>query len=198
MIYHYYKAIQIHIPKTGGVTLRSLFTSVPPDKKMHWKPIQPEYQDYWNDYSSFTFVRNPWDRFVSCYLFGLSCPTGQAFNKELAKESPDFKTFVMEWLTPDIIDSVQRYQPQYYWTHNKDTKVPYGIKYICRFEKFRQHILWLINIYQIPTKNIKIPVLNATKDRKPYMEYYDKETYEKVKTLYKQDIDIFEYSFEGE
>ena len=71
------KCIYIHIPKTGGMSIESMLgedlkkihqSSI---KIKHGTPKEWKYSKYWEYYYKFTFVRNPWDRVVSAYLYNL-------------------------------------------------------------------------------------------------------------------------------
>ena len=71
MISHKHKFIFVHIPKTGGTSIESLFI-----RNAHIKDVPGKHHMVRNldgellkKYFAFTFVRNPWDRMVSYYKF---------------------------------------------------------------------------------------------------------------------------------
>ena len=69
---HKRKVIFIHIPKTAGIYIRNILDLPKPKgnlKKDHVKPSYPEIKSNWENYLTFTFVRNPYDRLVSSYFF---------------------------------------------------------------------------------------------------------------------------------
>ena len=47
----------------------------------------------------------------------------------------------------------------------------------------------LLNCLGLP--NVRIPYLNATSNKAPYMEYYDEESISIVETLYSKDLEIY-------
>lgn len=75
MISHRYKCIFVHIQRTAGTSIENWIVG------KDWWRIEKEtkhliasqakkiYKDYWKDYFKFTFIRNPWDRVVSCLVF---------------------------------------------------------------------------------------------------------------------------------
>lgn len=198
MVYHNNQCIQVHIPKTAGVTIRNVLGIEHLDKWMHIKPDHPRYQPYWNKYFTFTFVRNPWDRLVSCYFFSFKKPTGQAFNHKIYQERPDFHTFVMKWLTKDRINDVQRFQPQVRWIVNPNTGKEWRYDFIGKVENLQHDLIWIINKCSFNHSGLKkIPTLNIT-NHHDFREYYDYDTYAKVAELYAEDVQRFGYSFEEE
>ena len=77
MISHPHKFVFIHIPKTGGSSIETLFLGKP---QRRWAPEINHYfqhataaelrnrlmnRDNFDRYFKFAFVRNPWDRIVS-------------------------------------------------------------------------------------------------------------------------------------
>ena len=75
-INHEKKLIFIHIPKNAGTSIikamgfENICTGVENlymDKSI--EKYKEHYQDYWNDYTKFTSIREPIDRFISAYKF---------------------------------------------------------------------------------------------------------------------------------
>ena len=68
------KIAYIHIPKTGGTSIaRALGAKSDRCKYKHAtiKGVKRVVGDDFDDYFKFTFVRNPWDRIASWYMFGI-------------------------------------------------------------------------------------------------------------------------------
>lgn len=213
MISHKHKFIFIHIPKCGGTSVEhSLLTShgIPEDRVNDWnltdeekqefrlyykyggidvqhKKIEQYNTDYEKKYFTFTFVRNPWERFLSEYFYikkynGCNC-------EDFDKSFPTFKHFVMNkginccWHSHDFpqIDFVLNVN------HGKLTNfvgrcedMQYDFNYVCG---------------KIGLENVKLPHREATKHRH-YSEYYDDETEQIIGKKYAKDIEYFGYEFE--
>lgn len=188
MIDHERKIIQIHVPKSGGLTIRySLFNNKQSDRYMHVYPKNPHYSKVINDpnYYKFTFVRNPWDKLVSGYLFTLKKIKDPAFYKTI-KKFKDFNEFVLNVNKEQLLCS-QRFAPQINWI--KDI----NYNFIGRFENLQEDFYKICDDLQI--ERIELPYINNSVGRKNYKEYYTEEIKNIVADLYKEDIKYFNYKF---
>ena len=68
-INHEKKLIFIHIPKNAGTSIIKAMgvENLHMDKTI--EEYKEHYQEYWNDYTKFTSIRDPIDRFISAYKF---------------------------------------------------------------------------------------------------------------------------------
>jgi hypothetical protein len=68
-INHEKKLIFIHIPKNAGTSIIKAMgvENLYMDKTI--EEYKEHYQEYWNEYTKFTVVRDPIDRFISAYKF---------------------------------------------------------------------------------------------------------------------------------
>jgi len=68
-INHEKKLIFIHIPKNAGTSIIKAMgvENLYIDKTI--EEYKKHYKDYWNDYTKFTSIRDPIDRFISAYKF---------------------------------------------------------------------------------------------------------------------------------
>ena len=188
MISHKLKTIIIHIPKTGG---SSIETSLGMKGIQHLNGVvaKESYSDVWDDYLKFTFVRNPWDRLVSIYhyyKFG-----SESENQHLKKTIPNsFKEFVNSFYNKenqwyDILIKSQKS-----WITDDDGELL--VDYIARFEDYNTEVKTIGNKVGIQINNIPH---HKKSDRGDYKEYYDKETIELVRNIFKEDIEYFNYEY---
>ena len=135
--------------------------------------------DVFDSYFKFAFVRNPFDRFVSYCAF-MSRSTG-----EFAARPKDFMKHVIVGLNP--VDHLL-YKPQYRFL--VDCNEEMDVDFIGRNEDMQASYEQVCQTIGIPASELGL--INSTEHR-PFMEYYDDETYELVSTLYRKDLELFGY-----
>ena len=93
MISHKYKCIFIHVIKTGGVSVCKALNMKDTQLHIPASEIKSITKNNWNDYFTFSFTRNPWDKMVSQYFYNGQCYT-RDFNKyiELWYNDKEFVT----------------------------------------------------------------------------------------------------------
>ncbi len=177
--------------------------------ELHTTPIPrvvfPENRStIYKDYFHFTFVRNPYDRLLSCYKDKvdnpeLRNPTNRwAINGEhrgfvegygnlvgFKKMSfSDFVHFVTQ--IPDK-HCEGHFVPQHYLLDLET------LDFIGRLENFEQDFSYVKEQISL-SDDIKPEKLNSTKHG-PYQNYYDDELRKMVAKKYAQDLEIFNYDF---
>ncbi len=94
MISHKHKLIFIHIPKCAG---RSISHALEQPFDHHTAAYyETRYNTHWNDYTVFTTVRNPYQRFVSMYHYIKKEPTHANHPITNRGNMLPFKTWVIE------------------------------------------------------------------------------------------------------
>jgi Sulfotransferase family len=134
-------------------------------------------------YFRFAFVRNPWDRLVSCWrdkIIGsdrfLSSDNGQNFE--------GFVNYVAKFIDLEYGNPHLRLQSRLIDINHID--------FLGRFETFEEDLEKVMKILDIEATIKKI---NATDRKADYRDYYIERTKNKVAELYKKDIQIFNYKF---
>ena len=181
-LYHNFALIQV--PKTGSSAQQSLYKDYgdvynkspnkihPEDEGAHITSI--ELKDIflkngwdWDNCFKFGFVRNPWDREVSSYFYGLMCRTPQAHPfSEYVKHAPN---------------------------HNQMYTYLTDVDYVARFEKYEEETNFIWEKIGLP----ETPKVNNEKktDHKPYWEYYNDVDIMRVHEAYEADITMYNYKF---
>jgi hypothetical protein len=142
----------------------------------------------YSDYFKFAFVRNPWDRLVSCWTEKILGGKGAIFQvpeSELARMK-DFARFV-DWVsTLDLktCDRHLRWQCELIDLNNLD--------YLGRLETFAQDFVSICNHLQIQCEEI---ISRNVSEHRPYADYYTDELREKVLQMYAKDVRMFGYQF---
>ena len=159
----------------------------------------------YDDYYKWMFVRNPWDRLLSCYLnkihddirifnlpsFPVLCVRERNKMKYSYKLNPmtfeDFVKFVYK--TPDFLCD-GHFLPQHYF-------IPQEMDFIGRFENLETDMSKLLSIIAPDCGITKFEKKNASSNPggKAYREHYTDETREMVARKYARDIELFDYQF---
>lgn len=187
MINDKHKFIFIHIGKTGGTSIEhALNPNVKLDsrksilgtgntnlKGKHYSAIQykNKFENIFDSYFKFTFVRNPWDLEVSLYKwFDLCFKKNTPFKKHL--QSRQDRMGFTRWMCDSNQNNL--------------------VDFIGKFENLQEDFNIICDKIGIPQQ--KLPHKNRTK-HKHYTEYYDDETRQIVAEKCAKDIEHFGYQF---
>ena len=177
MISHEHKCIFVHISRTGGSSIeRTIFEKDwwfidPATKHLTASKTKEIYKDYWDSYFKFSFVRNPWDRMISCY-------SHKGYKKF-------FGTSLIDFLNNT---KIPRHEPQFLeYTDILDT----DLDFVGKFENLEEDFKYIKN--KIGIKN-ELKHFGKTK-RTKYQDYYCDKSIRLVEEMYKKSIVKYEYKF---
>ena len=217
MVSHKYKCIFIHLPKTGGEAISSLFKDFDPQIPKHANAMQIRNylgQEIWDEYYKFTIVRNPFDQVLSMY----SHLRKSLYQKDILKEKYG-KTIInpvnacntaLESSFPLYCKTVlkgSQYQketdrkewpvnhfaPFIEWISDDNGKII--VDYIGKFENLSEEIDYIFKKLDRPL--IQVPKKNRSK-HKHYSLYYNQSAIDIVSNHYKKDFEYFKYTFHDE
>jgi len=200
MIQHQNKVIFVHINRTSGHSISANFdytiAGLPKQNRLPRHAILIDYKNRYPKeypiYTKFTFVRNPFDRLISAYLrcwklHSKTNPRNYDHFDDLIFQSKiriDFNQFVRKQLDKVYLKS--HFRPQNFWINDLNF---YEYDFIGRFEHLEEDLKRLAKICKMKFK----PIVHLSKTRKrPFEEYYNKASIQKVKELYKKDFEIFD------
>ena len=144
-------------------------------------------------YYKFAFVRNPWDRIVSCWydkiVRGRKKYSGKMKIPAFESATGEFEEFVSVLETSDLETCNIHFRLQTHLIPIDD------INFLGRFEKFETDLKKVLDHLGTP---IEAPLerkgLHARK--RPYQDYYTDDLRNRIAALYQSDIDAFGYDFE--
>lgn len=142
----------------------------------------------WNTVFVFTFVRNPWDRMVSHYFY----------RKKIGQIPSDmrFRDYVLE-LNESIGSGRFRKHYHYYGLSNYilGDRGEVICDFIGRYENRDRDIREIAKTIGFEELG-NLRIQKASPTDKHYSEYYDEESRDIIRSLYKTDIELFDYDFE--
>lgn len=236
MICYKYKCIFIRIPKTASSSLSGYFIQnlggLHGDKTAYLPPMREHglarILNLFPDYFTFTFVRNPFDRFISCWLnrFDANRITDGSISYHSLYEYAEFaidllqyidvKTHPSQRIGPQQVlykeciydrhhlrrqeDFLLDYHPQCYFGVKRVNDIP--CSFIGRFEKLDEDFHHLLDVLAAPHSPLAKANVSTNRqsngDRRHYSDYYDKASQRLVEKLYGRDLELLGYEFERE
>ena len=203
-ISHEYKFIFVHIPKTAGTTICSSWegsslksickeTGVLGGNHKTALELKEQFRKYWKDYFKFAVVRNPYSRFVSDFFFSELKPK-ETFQTQWNDKQAEGLLPQLYWIS----DREQSYQKQSSYDR---VDIHYGnlmMDYLCRYENLNQDLETVFNILGIQASADVLPHFRQTVYKDAYTKYYTQELRSLVSFMYREDIERFGYTWEGD
>ena len=168
--------------------------------------------EIWDEYFTFTFVRNPWDWFVSQFFWNhdpdpiskrkLVCEPIATLREHQRNSRERARLNNLERFSRadihDTYDLLRRYRGmyqadslfQYSYVYAPDGKKL--VDFIGRFENIQGDFQQITDQIDI---DAQLPHRNSTSHR-PYHAYYNDETATLIQHLYSVDVETFHYTFE--
>ena len=186
-----HKYLYYRVPKTATTSIikyleKHTYIDIGGKNSEH-RGYNVDYDDSWNTLFQFVFVRNPWDRILSCFLDKTKQCIGKSWELEVYKKyyNSSFEDFITCLNEKNILLDGHTY-PQHYML-NID-----HLDFMGKFENLESDIKIIQQKLKLPYE--KIPYENLT-CHDDYRKYYNKYTREKIEQLYTKDIEIFKYEF---
>ena len=132
----------------------------------------------------FCFVRNPWDRAVSDYLWH-KCNTPRYVWDAGTMSNMDLETF----LSPEHVQIP-------YCHRRQQVDFAKDANFVGRYENLKEDFRLVCEMIGVPFISENFPHEKKSVGRKHYSHYYDDTTKKMVEDLYHDDIDRFGYKFE--
>ncbi len=210
IVLHQYKTIYVPIPKVACSSLKVVcaeLLNIEVRGSVHeikYPGIQGTSMDStYKDYFKFCFVRNPWDRLVSCYSnkIGKDKRVNNRYFKNgtarilvkygVFKAGMSFEASVKATVSIPDVDADTHFRSQYLFITDKEGNV--NVEFIGKFEK-------LDDDFEKVCKMMGLSYMQLPHEEKTahehYSVYYNEETRQMVAERYKKDIDMFGYGFD--
>jgi len=187
-ISHERKFVWFRVAKVGT---RTIFDHMK-DNGVHLDLEHP-YRVYYaprlyGDYFKFAFVRNPWDRLVSCWHDKVLKINHFKFDDANLARMKEFGHFVDYVSRLDIENCDIHLRPQCSLIDLEH------IDYLGRLETFTDDLYFVFQQLDIPSAELSHK--NKSFRQKDYKAYYTDELRESVYQIYRKDIQIFGYKYD--
>jgi len=184
MINNKFKAIFVHVPKTGGTAIKKYLNGfVISGDHNKWEKEKKIAGERWDTFFKFAFVRNPWDRVYSIYSY---YRMGKHITGVESNRFPtEFKPFVL-----NLEENLTGLNMSY----NQTEFVGDELDFIGRFEKLNDDYIYIAK--KINVRVEKLGVVRKSKRNQDYHTIYDDEMVEIVRNYFQKDIERFDYSYE--
>jgi len=200
MIFHHHKCIFFHVPKVAGYSIERFLDN---EKQRNAKKfdsnvmfgihnglysqhynytILKKYVDpsVMNEYFKFCFVRNTYDRLVSAFEYSQIQPkTKDNFKNKIKKIKNNF----------DKLNVTDHFNTQMNYIFDNNIKI---LDFVGKYENLQDDMKYVcskinVEFHTLPKKNIS--------KRTNYKDYYDEESLDIVKNLYKSEIEYFDFKY---
>lgn len=215
MISHKLKIIFIHIPKCAGSSIKDFYFDKPsydwktpdydnlygwcPERNIHMQHATPKQlietelitlKD-WNHYFKFAFVRNPWDRAYSDYLWIKKDRKVRGSFKSYIQKKGQFKDVLTN--TNNMNYRGDHLTAQSVFANDKH----YPLDFIGKFENLKSDVKLINDQLGISSEFSKHSKQNKNK-HSHYSKFYTNSNLELVQSLYAEDIIQFNYRFDDQ
>lgn len=214
IVMHEYKAIYFYIPKVACSSIKLAVADLigvpspdPTNKfayphKRNYPFVKRDALEKYNDYFKFSFVRNPWDRVLSCYRnkivgvregkFGKQeLPVFLKYDSRRFSLDMSFEEFVEVLMEVPDSTADPHYRSQY--TFIEDPQGKDIVDFLGHFENLDHDLEVVSNKLDIPP--IILPHTMKSPRERAYRDYYNPKTKELIAERYEKDIQKFGYEF---
>ena len=209
------KLLYYPVPKAASSSVKRLLARIEGKRYAGIPQHEIEFDCVWGgqaarfcDFTSFTVIRNPWDRFLSCYLDKIRSRSddpacsgrpnihegflryNQILGRKLFHSEMSLHDFaeVVSWIPDSIAD--EHFRSQYRMFSAPDG-TPLASR-IIKFEQLPDGVTSLLR--EVGVDEIELEASNRTRHGN-YREFYDRATRELVGRRYRRDIEQFGYAF---
>lgn len=172
------KFVFVHVPRTGGNSVRKMWSGYERGYKAHATLEQGKRRfaqgKNLDNYFKFGFMRNPWER-----VYSLFC-------KHVKNSPVDTSKGFKYWMFDESrTDSCRHKQSAMFFLE--------GVDYIAKYENFEEE--WDIIFDKIGLPRLQLPHVYKYRDNKAYQDLYDDDMRAFIVKYHKEDLERGSYIF---
>jgi hypothetical protein len=139
----------------------------------------------WDDYFTFAFERNPWDKCLSLYYYQLQ--HWHRYRKPLRPRNPSFR----QWFYPYGF-LVKKMRPSFDM-YSEDGQI--SVKYLGRYERLAEDFGEICR--RIGLSGVELPIFNKSQLRTDpgYRDQYTAAMRHRIERVFHREIEVLGYSF---
>lgn len=184
---HEKKVVWYRVAKVGTRTIYDVFEKAGVEVHDEQVKFYSNTANLYPDYFKFAFVRNPWDRLVSCWKDKVV-----QYNYFRLSDNDRSQMKHFDYFVDCLADADLDHGDPHIRAQSKLVDINH-LDFIGQFEQFSTDLRKII--HELELGEINIRKLNASDNRKNYRKYYNDALRQKVAELYRQDIEAFSYDF---
>ena len=195
-----FKGFLVHIPKTGGMTLRPSFSSIGVGGHCTGhntaRKLREMLPNEWKRTPSFSFVRNPWDRAVSWFY-----SHGRIRDRRKPKNIEEVFSWFREWIIREGWRNHGAHHPtvrEFLCDVDRREAVRL-VDFVGKFEEYDICYRAMFEAMGVPVPEKVSRNVSGYRDvdgRPRYQDYYDTKTRYFIEGLCRWEINEFGYHFE--
>jgi hypothetical protein len=160
--------------------------------------LDAEYRDHFK----FAFVRNPWDRLVSCYLQKIVSDPLIDGRKQMNLNPPGTDRFYAGMPFVEFVEAVHatddehanpHFRSQYATVCDPEGRVM--ADFVGRFENLREDFAGVSERIGVPSLELPHRLKSPGRESRPYTDFYDGRLRDLVGERYREDVELFGYAY---
>jgi hypothetical protein len=187
-----YKCLFIHIPKTAGISISKALFGTIVGHRQAWLLASADKKKF-NEYFKFAFVRNPYERIFSAFLFLKQSGRNQIdkqWSEKFISRYSTFSEFILSLKNDkgqiSNILQWQHFTPQIYYVCDWRNRIL--VDYLGHFDTIENDFKYIKKRLGI---DCELGYENKS-DRENFQAYYTKESKRIVKQIYKKDFELID------
>lgn len=187
-----YEPMPVRLKRIAGISLKKLGI-LSPEKQFNFKNYGTHItakelrerlpEKIYNSFFKFALVRNPWDWQVSLYHYMLQIKTH--YQHDFIKSMENFDHYI-EWRVND-----DKHLQKKFVTDNNGNLI---VDFVGKIENLETDFNYICKMVGIQSS---LPYKNKSRHR-DYRSYYNKRTKQLIYEHFKEDIELFGYTFDNE